>query len=184
MSEPDSAVSLRSSSQKPYCAGAIAAQTDFEAGRSLHYLPILPGSDKQYPCWKCNHCDFNASNDDEQLFHRIEFRHGVRFRFPYLARSHVAYTQPLNAMRPHHTCGCLFCTAEGRKSSTLDSSDTLMSHIASKHRTNLTPNGKTKTNCTIGYVAERDEVWDINIPDVTGSSGGVGKWVLHAVTSL
>lgn len=171
--------------QRPYCPGALAAQRDFSAGFTLQNLPILPGSQKLHPSWKCNACDFNASDGDGALFSRIDFAHGVRFRFPFRARSHAPYTYPPDTFRPRYTYGCLFCTAEGRKSGVYSGSDALMAHVATKHRTNLTPEVRRRTHSVVGRLAGKDEGWDINLPDVTIRSGaGVGKWMLHAVTSL
>jgi hypothetical protein len=185
--EPDADVTshLRSSGHLPYCAGALAAQKDFRASFTRLQLPILPGSNKLHPSWKCSACDFNASDGDGRLLQRIDFAHGVRYRFPFCARSHAPYEHPPHAFRPRYTYGCLFCTAEGRTSAIHTGSDALMAHIATKHRTNLTPEIRTRTHSVIGRLAGRDEGWDVNLPDVTSKTkSGVGKWMLHAVTSL
>lgn len=183
--EPDASL-LHPSSQRPYCAGALAAQRDFRAGFTLQHLPMLPGSQKLHPSWKCTACDFNASDGDNQLFSRIEFAHGVRFRFPFRARSHAPYSYPPDALRPRFTYGCIFCTAEGRRSAVHEGSDALMMHINTKHHTNLTPEVRVRTKSVVGRVAGREEGWDVNLPDVSASKGGsgVGRWMLHAVTSL
>lgn len=186
ISEPDSAISLRSNDQqKPYCSGALAAQDSFPEGIALHHLPILPGSTKLHPSWKCMACDFNFSDSDGALFSRIIFAHGVRFRFPFLARSHVRYKHPPDDLKPHYTYGCLFCTAEGRRSGVHGSADALAAHVVAKHRTNLTPEVRARTRCVVGRVAGKEEGWDVNLTQVTSRSGaGVGRWVLRAVTSL
>jgi hypothetical protein len=185
--EPDADITsrLRPDDHRPYCAGAIAAQKDFGASFTRQQLPILPGSQKLSPSWKCSACDFNASDSDGKLLQRIEFAHGVRYRFPFCARSHAAYTHPPDAFRPRYTYGCQFCTAEGRTSATHVGSGALMAHIATKHRTNLTPEVRTRTHSVVGRLAPRDEGWDVNLPDVSSKSGsGMGRWMLHAVTSL
>ena len=185
--EPDADIAsgLRQGHRRPYCIGALAAQKDFRASFTRQSLPILPGSDKLHESWKCDACDFNASDPDETLLQRIDFAHGVRYRFPFCARSHAPYKQPPDAFRPRYTYGCLFCTAEGRKSATHVGSDALMSHIATKHRTNLTLEVTRRTHSIVGRLAGRDEGWDVNLPDVKSKNVSVvGKWVLHAVTSL
>jgi hypothetical protein len=185
--EPDADITSRlgSDGHRPYCTGALAAQKDFGASFTRQQLPILPGSQKLHPSWKCSACDFNASDGDGKLLQRIEFAHGVRYRFPFCARSHASYTHPPHAFRPRYTYGCLFCTAEGRLSATHVGSGALMAHIATKHRTNLTPEVRTRTHSVVGRLAPRDEGWDVNLPDVSNKSGlGVGRWMLHAVTSL
>ncbi|GAB7322641.1 hypothetical protein MBLNU13_g03549t1 [Cladosporium sp. NU13] len=185
--EPDADIAshLRPGHSRPYCVGALAAQKDFRASFTRQSLAILPGSDKLHESWKCDACDFNASDPDETLLQRIDFKHGIRYRFPFCARSHAPYKQPPDAFRPRYTYGCLFCTAEGRRSATHVGSDALMSHIATKHRTNLTPEVTTRTHSIVGRLAGRDEGWDVNLPDVKSKNVSVvGKWVLHAVTSL
>jgi hypothetical protein len=185
--EPDGDITseLRPDDHLPYCTGALAAQKDFGASFTRQQLPILPGSQKLHPTWKCSACDFNASDGDGRLLQRIEFAHGVRYRFPFCARSHAPYTQPPDAFRPRYTYGCLFCTAEGRTSVIHVGSDALMAHIAMNHRTNLTPEVRTRTHSVVGRLASRDEGWDVNLPDASSKSGsGVRRWILHAVTSL
>jgi len=184
--DADTTSHLRSDDRRPYCTGALAAQKDFGASFTRQQLPILPGSQKLHPSWKCSECDFNASDGDGKLLQRIEFAHGVRYRFPFCARSHAPYKQPPDAFRPRYTYGCLFCTAEGRTSATHVGSDALMSHISTKHRTNLTPEVRSRTHSVVGRLAPREEGWDVNLPDVSSSKSGsgLGRWMLHAVTSL
>ena len=185
--EPDADIASRPrpGHRRPYCVGALAAQKDFRTSFTRQSLAILPGSDKLHESWKCDACDFNASDPDETLLQRIDFKHGIRYRFPFCARSHAPYRQPPDAFRPRYTYGCLFCTAEGRRSATHVGSDALMAHIATKHRTNLTPEVATRTHSIVGRLAGRDEGWDVNLPDVKSKNVSVvGKWVLHAVTSL
>ena len=184
--DPDTTSHIRSAARHPYCVGALAAQKDFGASFTPQYLPILPGSDKLHRSLKCSACDFNASDPDEVLLQRIDFAHGVRYRFPFCARSHAPYKHPPDTFRPRYTYGCLFCTAEGRSSATHVGLDALMSHIATKHRTNLTREVSTRTHSVVGRLAGRDEGWDVNLPDVSSKSSGsgVGRWMLRAVTSL
>lgn len=183
--DTDMSSNLHPDDRRPYCVGALAAQSNFQTGFTCLELPILPGSQKLHPSWKCNACDFNASDGDGKLMQRIEFAHGVRYRFPLCARSHAPYKQPADAFRPRYAYGCLFCTAEGRTSARHEGSDALMAHIAAKHRTNLTPECRARTHSIIGRLAGRDEGWDVNLPDVTSKNvSGFGRFVLHAVTSL
>lgn len=185
--EPDADITsnLRPDARHPYCIGALAAQKKFNTSFTHQDLPTLPGSNKLHRSLKCSACDFNASDPDDKLLQRIEFAHGVRYRFPFCARSHAPYKHPPGAFRPRYTYGCLFCTAEGKRSATHVGSDALMEHIATKHRTNLTPEVSKRTHCIVGRLAGRDEGWDVNLPDVsTKSTSGVVKFMLHAVTSI
>lgn len=185
--EPDADIAsrLQQNDRRPYCVGALAAQEKFNASFTPQDLPILPGSEKLHRSLKCSSCDFNASDPDDKLLQRIDFAHGVRYRFPFVARSHAPYKHPSGAFRPRYTYGCLFCTAEGKRSATHIGSDALMEHIATKHRTNLTHQVSTRTHCIVGRLAGRDEGWDVNLPDVSSkSASGVVRFMLHAVTSL
>ncbi|QIW95280.1 hypothetical protein AMS68_000798 [Peltaster fructicola] len=184
ISEPDSAISIGLHSTKPYCSGAVAAQEDFIAGFLREFLSILPGSDKRELCWKCRECDFNSPDGAGELFERIEFSLGIRYRFRFLAKSHVHYTHPKGALKPRYRYACLFCTAEGKQSAAWPSVDDLMSHISDKHHTNLTPGVKDKTKCIVGRVAERDEEWDCNFPDVSTKKSGLRNFMIRAITSL
>lgn len=191
ISEPDSPSSFRPhASTRPYCSGALTARLSFQSSFSLQDLPTLPGSNRTHPSWRCSACDFNATEtDSNDRLTRIEFAHGVRFRFPFLARSHEPYSHPPDALpfRPRYRYGCAFCSAEGRASAVHDGAGALMAHVAAKHRTHLTPEVQAKTRCVVGRVAGREETeWDVNIEDVTGVKSGaeLAKWALHAVTFL
>ncbi|KAM0720659.1 hypothetical protein Q7P37_004796 [Cladosporium fusiforme] len=169
----------------PYCAGALAAQNSFSSSITLQNLPTLPGSSKLSPSYKCHHCDFNMSTDSTNtLLSRISFStSGIRYRFPFLARSHAPYTHPPASIRPRYAYGCQFCTAEGRRSGVHDGAEALMAHVAAKHCTNLTPEVRARTRCVVGRLAGKGEGWDVNLENVGGGKM-VGRWIVRAVTAL
>jgi len=58
----------------------------------------------------------------------------------------------------------MFCAAASTESSLYCSVETLMGHIAKQHAGRLSREARNRTRCIEGRTAERDEVWDINIP--------------------
>lgn len=182
---PDASLTLPT--PHPYCPGALSAQKSFSSSITLQNLPTLPGSTKLSPTYKCTHCDFNISDSTGTLLTRISFSTtGIRYRFPFLARSHASYAHPPSALRPRYAYGCQFCTAEGRRSALHEGVEALMAHVAAKHCTNLTPEVRARTRCVIGRLAGKEEGWDVNLEEVgaRGAGKGVGRWMLRAVTAL
>jgi hypothetical protein len=63
-----------------------------------------------------------------------------------------------------------------------------MSHILSKHKTvMMTPETKEKTKCIVGGTPDRQEEWDVNLPETKPrfvAGGAVGEFVVSAVTGL
>ena len=167
-----------------YCEGATLAQESFERGFSKEHLPVAEGSTNERLCWKCNKCDFLCCVLDGTQLRRIAFAHGVRYRWPFLARSHLRFTQHSTTEKPRYSYRCLFCTEAGKNSTVYSSVDVLMGHIADKHRNPMSAEVRRGTRCFIGTVAAADEDWDCNIPDARPNGVGVGLWILNAVTSI
>lgn len=70
--------------------------------------------------------------------------------------------------------GCIFCAAQGERTSVYDKLEHLLVHIISKHKSSrMTKEIRAKTKCFIGSDANQADDWDINIPEATPKVGGV-----------
>ncbi|KAJ6115388.1 hypothetical protein N7486_001166 [Penicillium sp. IBT 16267x] len=91
---------------------------------------------------------------------------GIRYRWSFLAKSHLAYTRP-GVSAPTHvngTFGCIFCCAElDVVAPTLNSLDEFMAHLGEQHRSVYLALLE-RTRCVVGRDASVEEAFDINIP--------------------
>ena len=59
---------------------------------------------------------------------------GIRYRWLFLAKSHVARKQSSISETVSDSFGCVFCDEEGKETAIYDSPASLMGHISMEHR--------------------------------------------------
>ncbi|KAJ5652864.1 hypothetical protein N7507_010290 [Penicillium longicatenatum] len=124
--------------------------------------------------WRCYRCFFGmplapGSKRHDLRFDQKIYLHeatGIRYRWSFLAKSHLAYTRP-GVSAPTHvhgTFGCIFCCAElDVVAPTLNSLDEFMAHLGEQHRS-VDLALLERTRCVVGRDASAEEAFDINIP--------------------
>lgn len=125
--------------------------------------------------WRCYRCYFAMplASGGSKHDHRIDgkvYTHpstGVRYRWAFLAKSHVACKKP-TASIPHHACGpfgCIFCCAQRNEPAPVfETLDGFMGHLRLHHRCMNAAALLERTRCVVGRVASEREEFDINIP--------------------
>ncbi|KAK4540869.1 hypothetical protein LTR36_008811 [Oleoguttula mirabilis] len=97
---------------------------------------------------------------------------GMKFRWSFLAKSHVAQSK----VRDHqYAYQCMFCVFQGEKSPVYFGTDTYLEHVQI-HRSQ--PLGEVmlyKTKCIADHVAEDDEEFDINLFPLSSRDVGAGR---------
>lgn len=162
----------RSNGYWGFCKGAWDIHDGIQKGLSLQ---TVPNGLTQSTChWKCKHCEFRSkpTNQTRDFPDTIFYNPcGIRYRWLFLAKSHSS-AKNVTAKPDAYNYGCIFCAAEGRPSATYGSLDTLLiSHIATKHKVkNITPEVLSRTKCIVGRLAEKNEEWDVNIPQMKYNS--------------
>ena len=126
--------------------------------------------------WRCYRCYFGmplapGSNRHDIRFDQKIYRHpgtGIRYRWSFLAKSHLAYTKP-GVSAPTHVSGsfgCVFCCAEmNAPAPRMESLEVFMGHLGAQHRA-MDVALLERTRCVVGRVAGDEEGFDINIPPV------------------
>lgn len=124
--------------------------------------------------WRCYRCYFGmplapGSKRQDVRFDQKIYLHeatGIRYRWSFLAKCHLAYTRP-GVSAPTHvngTFGCIFCCAERDiVAPTLNSLDEFMAHLGDQHRS-VDLALLERTRCIVGREALVEEAFDINIP--------------------
>jgi hypothetical protein len=163
-----------------FCKGAWKVHAGF-GGFKIYREPGT-GYYTQRSWLRCAKCAFEAplapgkSSSHNPQFEdsvRTHKRTGVRYRFEFLAKSHVPCKRDSAAHfspnTPRGAFCCVFCCAMAQGSTQVYGNlDTFMVHLAEKH---WEVEGGTlavlpSTKCVIGRVAHDSEYFDVNIPPV------------------
>jgi hypothetical protein len=124
--------------------------------------------------WRCYRCYFDmplaSGSRNEHRFDTKAYLHsptGIQYRWPFLAKSHVACKRPA-VSTPNHvrgSFGCIFCCAElDGPAPIFDLLDEFMAHLGANHRALHAVALLDRTRCVVGRVAAEREDFDLNIP--------------------
>lgn len=122
---------------------------------------------------KCAFRSHFAAMDPETIYSRVFVveSKGIKFRWPFLAKSHV---QQKVAVKHQYSFKCLFCVFLGGKSGVYHGVDDYLQHINSEHRgaRNIGEIVQYKTGCVLDRVADDTEEFDINLFPLNASTSG------------
>ena len=164
-----------------FCKGAWKVHVGFRAFKI--YSEPGTGYYTQQSWLRCTKCAFEApmapksssSNPQFEKSVRTHEASGIRYRFEFLAKSHVPCKRdPASHFTPNTPRGtfcCVFCCALAQGSTQVYGTlDVFMAHLAEQHLTV----GKgalavlSSMRCVVGRVAPDSEYFDVNIVPVRG----------------
>ncbi|TKA75322.1 hypothetical protein B0A49_03606 [Cryomyces minteri] len=85
---------------------------------------------------------------------------GIRFRWVFLAKSHVPQQK---VQKEQYVYQCMICAFQGRRSPNLAGTDTLLEHISGHRGEDLDKVVLYNTKCITGRIASDEEEFDINL---------------------
>jgi hypothetical protein len=87
---------------------------------------------------------------------------GIRYKWLFLAKSHVAKKSSSTDASGSNCFGCIFCVDEGKETAVFGTAATLMSHISTEHKK---PGEEiaARNKCIVGQGVTMAE-WDIQLP--------------------
>jgi hypothetical protein len=149
-----------------FCKGAWTTREDWRKGLSIQTIPT--GMYNTKLVWRCKWCAFEGevfgAKKPYQVDHRVftALESGVRYKFLFLAKSHVKRKQG----RDDNTCfGCVVCINEGKGTSIFGNVETLCNHLVVEHgKFDMSEEMQGRNRCVVGRVAEVGEEFDFNIP--------------------
>lgn len=157
-----------------FCKGAWAVREKMEKGIVIRTIPSGYYNSKQV--WECKECSFRGevftTPHPTKKNKRMEVvdpqihcsMSGIRYRWIFLAKSHVKRKAESLIKEQECNFGCVFCCVEGSVTSVYGGVETLMNHIAQAHVAEMSDRTRKTTNCILGRVATADEAFDVNIP--------------------
>ncbi|KAL9010640.1 MAG: hypothetical protein Q9173_004450 [Seirophora scorigena] len=90
----------------------------------------------------------------------IRESHGVRYRWSFLAKAHIALSK---AQKGRYDYGCLFCIYDKYQSPVFHGIEELMEHVGLHQGTPIAVATLQKTECINGRLAGHDERFDVNL---------------------
>ncbi|KAL6702771.1 hypothetical protein ACN47E_000955 [Coniothyrium glycines] len=157
-----------------FCKGAWAVREDTNKGIVVRTQPSGMYNTKQV--WECKECAFQGDiftaphpSKKHKTVQIVDPRihvsmAGVRYRWIFLAKSHVKKRHEASTTRDECNYGCVFCSVEGNVTGVYGGVETLMSHIAQTHAADMSDRTRKMTNCVLGRVAVASEQFDVNMP--------------------
>ena len=155
-----------------FCSGAVQLQNgdrkamrqrkEFKDGWSQSTVYFLACSGPK--------CAFAGHVNVELIWSKVfkmRENHGIKFRWPFLAKSHVC--QPKFKDR-HFEYKCVFCVFSGMQAPVIHGEDLYLDHVRQEHRgSRLSDVVLWKTGCVNDHICRDEEKFDINLFPLTGS---------------
>lgn len=117
-------------------------------------MPLAPGSDRRAP------------KLDTQLFTHAAT--GIKYRWPFLAKSHMKCKRLPGAGRGPGPFGCIFCCRERGTVQGFEGLEEFLGHLGREHRFCGERTVLEMARCVVGRVAGAGEGFDVNIPPPRG----------------
>ncbi|KAL2005136.1 hypothetical protein VTN00DRAFT_2986 [Thermoascus crustaceus] len=171
-----------------FCKGAWKLQLGLKKAFSAEIRP--EGMYSNVPFWRCSKCYYEGpmmtisssgssgsrSTRKTKTFDtrvRVHPPTGIRYRWAFLAKSHVS-TRRFLAMKTSSdkdgsagTFGCIFCCAERRTAAPIFGNlASFMEHLLQHRSMSSVEALLERTRCIVGRVAGNDEDFDVNLPPV------------------
>ncbi|MCJ1434544.1 hypothetical protein MMC27_003913 [Xylographa pallens] len=146
-----------------FCKGAFELQVGSDTLKRRKEMGPL-SSDPVY--WACpsSKCAFTGSahrrHNDWVFDDRVRTLHGVRFRWMFLAKSHVQQKRVKHGL--HHYI-CVFCVMQNRESPVISKDDDLIKHISQHRGEQLGEAILHRTSCINDRLASDHDEFDINL---------------------
>lgn len=147
-----------------FCKGAYKLQVGLKDGLKLRNQSVSLQGEAYY--WACgsSKCAFEGracKRDKEWAFDdMIRDSHGVRYRWTFLAKSHVAISKAKNRIYDYR---CVFCVSQSHESPVFRNAKVLMEHVSQHRGQHLDEAILRKTNCINMRDATDEEDFDINL---------------------
>ena len=150
-----------------FCKGAFNFQVGSKDAIKLRKEQVIVQAIVHY--WGCSSskCAFEGpatKEGDEWIYdNSIRSCHGVRYRWSFLAKSHVTLKKVKNKTFHYR---CIFCVLHGLESPVYQSTGSLMQHIAQHRDQHFGDAVLDRANCINDRVAVEEDNFDVNLPPV------------------
>ena len=148
-----------------FCVGAYKMQVGFDQeSLKLKNASISMGGEMNY--WACinKHCVFEGpawkSGKNWNVSNAVRVRHGVQYRWKFLAKSHVALSKTSGRAFDYQ---CIFCISQGQPSAVYRTEPAFIEHVSLHRDQRAEASVADKFCCIDDRVAQAEEDFDINL---------------------
>ena len=159
-----------------FCEGAWRMQIGDPQVGMKRRQDVGPGASTYY-FWKCmsKQCAFSGSMFGTKKAPSFDTRvrkskSGIRFRWSFLAKSHVAQAKVVNGQ---YNYGCIFCCTGPEPTPVFGGIDTLLEHLLTHKGQGISAQVLQRAGCVVDRLAGDDEEFDLNVPPFAGDDGQV-----------
>ena len=146
-----------------FCKGACIMRTGNQGMNLRNQSTSMTGQSRY---WACSKCAFEGGaikgsrgwSFDEQ----VREAYGVRYRWKFLAKSHVAPTKKV--VNRTYDYQCVLCSAQGEEPTIARGEKAFIEHVSHHRRDKHNPFGMQLIVAVFGRVAlQEQESWDVNL---------------------
>ena len=148
-----------------FCLGAYKMQVGFgQESLKLKNASISMGGEMNY--WACinKYCVFEGpawkSGKTWNISNAVRVRHGVQYRWKFLAKSHVALSKTSGRAFDYQ---CIFCISQGQPSAVYRTESAFIEHVSTHRGQRADASIADKFCCIDDRVARAEEDFDINL---------------------
>ena len=148
-----------------FCVGAYKMQVGFgQESLKLKNASISMGGEMNY--WACinKYCVFEGpawkSGKNWTISNAVRVRHGVQYRWQFLAKSHVALSKTSGRAFDYQ---CIFCISQAQPSAVYRTEPAFIEHISTHRGQRAEASIADKFCCIDDRVARAEEDFDINL---------------------
>ena len=147
-----------------FCEGACALRTGNKGMILRNQSTAFTGQSHYFGCSN-KKCSFEApavrSNKQWTLEDAIYTAHGVRYRWSFLAKSHVVPSHRIE--KSNYDYQCVFCSARGEEPKVSRGASAFIEHVGSHRGDRRNPFGMHLIKAEFGRTALEEETWDVNL---------------------
>ena len=147
-----------------FCEGACALRTGNKGMILRNQSTAFTGQSHYFGCSN-KKCSFEApavrSNKQWALEDAIFTAHGIRYRWSFLAKSHLVPTHRIE--KSNYDYQCVFCSAQGQEPKISRGASAFIQHVGSHRGDQRNPFGMHLIKAEFGRTALQEETWDVNL---------------------
>ena len=147
-----------------FCEGACVLRTGNKGMILRNQSTAFTGQSHYFGCSN-KKCSFEApavrSNKQWALEDAIYTAHGVRYRWSFLAKSHLVPTHRIE--KSNYDYRCVFCSARGEEAKVSRGASAFIEHVGSHRGDRRNPFAMHLIKVEFGRTALQEETWDVNL---------------------
>ena len=169
---------------KGFCKGAYKLQVGL-VKESLKISNQSAAMTGQFSRWICasSKCAFEGGacrvGKAWEFDNAIRTHQGVRYRWTFLVKSHIAMSRVKNHMFDYQ---CIFCTEQGEERAIYRGDRAYIEHVATHRGQPKSKLDSERVTCMVGRVGRDHEVFDVNFAPIEGGNESQDRTLVNTAS--